>query len=155
MTEDYKKEQSILNKWFHLRAATQFVNSSGISGSSTACCTPSTLMSSSTGTSFGVVMILEGMKPAHYSRITKHPSAAVELHVFLEKLGRTAWAEEPGMGLGGSCCVARGGWLIPALQGRAKARSATRLHHRYFLNVFFFTLLFPSSACLAHAPSTL
>lgn len=137
MTEDYKKEQSILNKWFHLRAATQFVNSSGISGSSTACCTPSTLMSSSTGTSFGVVMILEGMKPAHYSRITKHPSAAVELHVFLEKLGRMAWAEEPGMGLGGSCCVARGGWLIPALQGRAKARSATRLHHRYFLNVFF------------------
>ena len=103
MTEDYKKEQSILNKWFHLRAATQFANSSGISGSSTACCTPSMLTSSSTGTSFEVIMILEGIKSAHYSRITKCPSAAVELRVFLEKLGRTAWAGESGTGLGGSC----------------------------------------------------
>lgn len=64
MTKDYKKEQSILNKWFHLRAATQFANSFGISGSSAACFTPSTLTSSSTGTSFGVLVILEGIKPA-------------------------------------------------------------------------------------------
>lgn len=72
MTEDYKKEQSILNKWFHLRAATQFANSSGISGSSTACCTPSTLTCSWMGTSFsGVILILERIELAHYLSLTK------------------------------------------------------------------------------------
>lgn len=142
MTEDYKKEQSILNKWFHLRSATQFANSSGISGSSAACCMPSMLASSSIGTTFGVIVILEGIKLAHYSHVTKCPSVAVELCVFLEKLGRTAWAGEPRTGLGGSCCMGCGGSLIPALQGRAEAHSATHSHHRYFFNVFFHPFIF-------------
>lgn len=121
MTEDYKKEQSILNKWFHLRAATQFANSSGISGSGAACRTPSMLTSSSTGTSFGVIVILEGIKLSHYSRITKHPPVSAELGAFLEKLGRTG-LESPGPGWeehavwdvgGGSSLLCRGGQRCP------------------------------------------
>lgn len=83
MTEDYKKEQSILNGWFHLRAATQFANSSGISGSPAGCCTPSVLTSSSASTSARVIGSLGRIKPGYYSCVTKCPSEPV----FLKKLG--------------------------------------------------------------------
>lgn len=128
MTEDYKKEQSILHKWFHLRAATQFANSSGISGSGAACCTPSTLTSSSTCASFGVIMILEGIKLAHYSRVTKHPSVSAELCELLEKLGRMVYDREPRRML----LCGTWGWLIPAWQRRAVVHWATHSHHRFF-----------------------
>jgi len=118
MTEDYKKEQSILNKWFHWRAATQFANSSGISGSGTACCTPSVLMSSSTGTSVGVIVISEGIKLAHYSSVTKRPSAAAELPVLLEKLGGMGWA-------GRSMLCGTRGTADPCLAGEGRG---TRCH---------------------------
>lgn len=108
MAEDYKKEQSILNKWFHLRAATQFANSSGIPGRSAACCTASMLTSSPARRSCGVVVILEGIKLAHYSRVPKRPSVAVE------QPGRMARAGEPGTAPGGAWDA---GGLIPALGG--------------------------------------
>lgn len=132
MTEDYKKEQSILHKWFHLRAATQFANSSGISGSGAACCTPSTLTSSSTCTSFRVIVILEGIKLAHYSCVTKHPSASAELCELLEKLGRMVWDRVPGrIMLRGTC-----GWLIPTRQRRAGMRWAP-IHITDIFKMFF------------------